>query len=104
LHAFVVPHRGQPPPPQSVSVSVPFFAPSVHRALVHTERSQKVLAQSLDFLQAFPIGQGWQAPPPQSTSVSTPFGVASVHDGVLHTPSVHTALMQSFPRPHGEPG
>jgi hypothetical protein len=58
LHAFVVPQRGQAPPPQSTSVSVPFFVPSVHRALVHTARSQKVLAQSADFWQAFPRGHG----------------------------------------------
>jgi hypothetical protein len=70
--------QGAQVPPQSTSVSVPFFTVSAqvaawHRLAVHTP-----LPQSAASAQALVAAQGPQVPP-QSASVSVPFLTVSAH-------------------------
>jgi hypothetical protein len=84
------------PPPQSMAVSVLFFAPSLQTGVVQRLDEQIVLVQSLPAPQ---IAPGWQrgqlVAPPQSRSVSPPFFTLSVHVGAWHAPFVHTPCTQS---------
>jgi hypothetical protein len=79
--AHLVPHE----PPQSTSVSLPFFTPSlqlpeVQMLLVHTP-----LEQSLPALHDRPPAQRAQLEaPPQSTADSPPFLMLSLHAGAAH--------------------
>lgn len=82
-------------PPQSMSLSLPFFTPSVqigawHTLLVHTPLTQSELP-----VHALPAEHLPQPPPPQSTSVSLPFLTPSVQIGALHVPPEQTLLAQS---------
>jgi hypothetical protein len=79
--AASVGHPGQPPP-QSMSVSVPFLKPSVQPAFAHTLPLQNVVVQSLPRLHALPTAHLVVQLPPQSTSVSLPFLTRSVQVGV----------------------
>jgi hypothetical protein len=76
-------------PPQSTSVSSPFFLPSMQKASVglsvgvcvgatesHTPSVHPMLAQSSPLAHAPPPAQPWQLPP-QSTSVSSPLMIPS---------------------------
>jgi hypothetical protein len=67
-------------PPQSVSVSVPFFAPSEHVGTAHlyVAVGHTELWQSRGNRQLLAFAQGEQVGPPQSTSVSLPFLVVSL--------------------------
>jgi hypothetical protein len=93
-------------PPQSTSVSVPFFCPSVHVAAWHTLPAQTLFAQSPPMEHALPSAQFPPHVAPQSTSVSLPFFIVSLHVGTWHLPPVHTPLVQSaaplqaFPSAH----
>ena len=83
-----------PAPPQSTSVSLPFWTLSVQVRAAHAPAAQTRLAQSpptLHFWAAAQPGQG----PPQSTSVSLLFFTASVHEGGTQRPAAHTPLTQS---------
>jgi hypothetical protein len=84
-------------PPQSTSVSVPFFAPSVHKGdwqvTLHTP-----LAQSPPALHASPTAHFGQVPP-QSTSDSDPFFTLSLQKGARHV-TLQTLLVQSWGAPH----
>ena len=87
-------------PPQSLSVSPPFFALSEQVAawqmlVVHT-----ALSQSLAPVQAAPLAQGGQAGPPQSTSDSPWFKTLSVQLGARQVPITQLALEQSDPLAH----
>src|SRR5262245_35504939 len=67
-----------PAPPQSTSVSVPFFRPSSFAAGLQTfvTSSHLTLSQSVVTSHALPTahrGAFVGAPPPQSTSLSVPF-------------------------------
>jgi hypothetical protein len=99
-------HLAQPPPPQSVSLSVPFFTPSEHVGVWQTlgVPPQTPLRQSPLMVQLFPLAQLPQLPP-QSMSVSVPFFTPSVQEGVWHTLGApeQTPLTQSVPRPHALP-
>jgi hypothetical protein len=89
-------HFGQLPP-QSTSVSFPFFAPSPQEAFWHVPVLQTPVLQSPLPLQ---VCGGWhfgQVGPPQSLSDSCPFLTPSVHAGAWHTPPLHTPLVQSAP-------
>jgi len=94
-------------PPQSMSVSLPFFTASLQVGAVQTSvaAGQKSgLEQSLLAAQPTPAAQRGQLfAPPQSTPVSTPFCTLSVHEGAAHSPAVHTPLVQSEPVPHPDP-
>jgi len=91
-------------PPQSTSVSLPFFTRSEQVGAVQTSVAAgqySGLEQSLLAAQPTPAAQRGQAfAPPQSTPVSTPFFTLSVQEGAAHSPAVHTPLAQSEPVPH----
>jgi hypothetical protein len=92
------PHAAQVPPPQSVSVSLPFLTPSAQVGAWHVLVVVPVhtpLAQSLPTRQTLADAQVGQVPPPQSTSVSAPFFTTSAQVGVWHTLPVHLPLWQS---------
>src|SRR5689334_9642730 len=72
-HAFPTSQRGvvAPLPPQSMSVSAPFFTASVGEGIWQTSSLQTPLVQSVvPLAQPFPSSHFGAAPPPQSTSVS----------------------------------
>jgi hypothetical protein len=79
-HFFPLVHTTQVPPPQSVSVSAPFSAPSPHVGDVHTDAVHKLDVQSVPATHEEPGKQRAQLPP-QSRSVSLPFWSASAHAG-----------------------
>jgi hypothetical protein len=92
--------RGQVLPPQSVSVSVPFFTMSTQDAatqiftLLHTME-----AQSSGARQARPVPQPGQLPP-QSTSVSSPSLVLFTQVMGAQRPPRHTPEAQSVGSAH----
>src|SRR5437868_2297180 len=63
-------HLGQMPPPQSLSVSVPFLVWSVHEGFAHKPSVQMPSLQSDPLSHLEPAPQGGQSEPPQSLSVS----------------------------------
>jgi hypothetical protein len=65
-------------PPQSISVSLPFFTESAHPAVWQTPAVHTELRQSLANRHAAPPLHAPHAPPPQSMSVSLPFLTKSV--------------------------
>jgi hypothetical protein len=80
LHVFPVPHGPHVAPPQSTSVSAPFFILSVHEGAWHVPPPQDSLAQSVPWPHAAPTLHG-EHPGPQSTSASLPFFTLSVQVG-----------------------
>ena len=64
-------------PPQSVSLSSPFFLPSLQLGATQTPAVQMPLVQSLFTAHFLPFAQALHLPP-QSTSVSLPFFCLSV--------------------------
>jgi hypothetical protein len=91
------------PPPQSTSVSAPFFIASVQvgASAPHTPPAQLALWQSPALPHAFPFGHLAQAGPPQSTSLSLPFFIPSLQAplGAAQTPFAQLALVQSEATP-----
>jgi hypothetical protein len=71
-------------PPQSVSVSLPFFAKSVQLALWQKPPEQTPPRQSLLAAQCLPAPHFGHTAPPQSTSVSEPFFTTSVQLAAWH--------------------
>src|SRR6185295_18632299 len=98
-HALPTAQPGQPPP-QSTSVSAPFFTLSMQPGATHIPLVHTPLAQSIPVLQPFMPSHLPGQLPPQSTSVSSPFFAPSVHEGAAHIMPVHTALLQSAALPH----
>jgi hypothetical protein len=84
-------------PPQSVSVSAPFFIASLQVGDAQTPALQMPFWQSALAPQTFPSAQVGQALPPQSTSVSVPFFIPSlqVAAGVSQTPPMQAPEAQS---------
>src|SRR5204863_357497 len=83
--ALPLPHflAGAQEPPQSTSVSVPFFTMSLQEGAGQTPPEQTPLWQSPATPQALPLPHflaGPQEPPP-STSVSVPFFTVSLQEG-----------------------
>lgn len=77
-------HGEQMPPPQSTSVSAPFFIPSMQLA-EETQISialQKLEMQSESEKHIFPPLHFGHVPPPQSMSDSAPFSMLSEHVGL----------------------
>jgi hypothetical protein len=105
LHALPVRHFGAVAPPQSTSVSSPFFLPSVGLGAAHFPVLHTSLAQSPSILQTFPVSHLGAAAPPQSTSVSSPFFLPSLACGSRHAPAAvsHDALTQSASPLHPPP-
>jgi hypothetical protein len=92
-------------PPQSTSVSLPFWTVSVHDAthvvpLQIPPRQSAAILQPLLNAHGFPLPS--QATPPQSTSVSRPFFTASLHVGAVHVWALgsQTLSMQSAATRH----
>jgi hypothetical protein len=83
-----------------MSVSLPFFTPSLLVGARQTLPVHAPLAQSLPTTHAFPSTHGGAfvatplAPRPQSTSLSLPFFTPSVLVGARHAPSVPEALLE----------
>src|SRR5439155_7797199 len=59
-------HLGQLPP-QSTSLSLPFFTPSLQVGAAQCARQHTPLWQSSSTAQLAPVAQAAQTPPPQST-------------------------------------
>ena len=87
-------------PPQSMSVSLPFRAPSGHVIARHTPARQSSLWQSSSIEQPAPSSHATHAglPPPQSMLVSVPFRLPSAHE--MQTPASHAPLAQSLAARH----
>src|SRR6266567_4143583 len=99
-------HFAQVSPPQSTSLSSPFFWPSSQALATHTRRVtwQPPLEQSAPVAQARPVAQPSQSPPPQSTSVSAPLLTPSRHaEGTHLWPALQVALAQSGSIAHALP-
>jgi len=96
---LLVPQSAQLPPPQSMSVSLPFLTPSGQPTAPQTcvAAGQILDAQSLATRHALPVAHLVTQDPPQSTSVSLPFLTESAQVGARQVPLVHTPLMQSEP-------
>jgi hypothetical protein len=92
------PHFAQVGPPQSTSVSAPFFTVSSHVPSAQIPAAQIPEIQSPPNPQCFVTAQGLQVPP-QSLSVSEPFLTPSVHVGAWHVDVLdwHTPETQSVP-------
>src|SRR5262245_16934294 len=104
LHIWFGPHCGQGPP-QSMSVSMPFFTPSMQFGTWHTPPVQTLLMQSVPTAQVFPSLQAMQTGPPQSTSVSLAFFTWSVQVGrqiepEQEPPTQSLSIVQPRPGPH----
>jgi hypothetical protein len=69
LQCWLGPHDEQGPP-QSTSVSPPFWSESVHDGATQACDTQLELAQSEAIEHAFAVSHFGQTAPPQSTSVS----------------------------------
>jgi len=89
-------------PPQSTSVSLPFFRPSKQVGVAHVPAGHAPVVHSIDSSQCLPKPQGGQLPP-QSTSVSIPFWTRSAHVGSRQVPSEHDAVAQSAFTAHFRP-
>ncbi|HVU03081.1 MAG TPA: hypothetical protein VHE30_15075 [Polyangiaceae bacterium] len=98
-HFFPEPQAVQVPPPQSTSVSLPFWTASLH-AGVRQVPLQTPEVQSLAAVHVLLSTHFGQPPPPQSTSVSLPFFARSVQLGVAHVVPLQTALAQSVGMAH----
>jgi hypothetical protein len=82
-------------PPQSTSVSLPFFTPSVHVPAHggHTLPPQSTPVSLPFFAPSVHVpAHGGHTLPPQSTPVSLPFFTPSVHTGALHENEMQTPL------------
>jgi hypothetical protein len=84
-------------PPQSTSVSVPFFTRSVQPTVEHffVVVSQTPLVQSPATAHPEALAHLFGHVPPQSTSVSEPFFTRSVQDGAAQTFALQEAVEQS---------
>jgi hypothetical protein len=91
-------------PPQSTSVSLPFWTRSLQPGWVQTPDEQNVVTQSAPVRHVCPSAQTAHVPPPQSTSVSAPFSTLSLHVEAWHTLAVQTPLVQSPPTSQAAPG
>jgi len=101
-HAFASAQGGQLPP-QSVSVSSPFFAPSPQPGGAQMWLvAQNAVVQSPLTRQPEPLGQPAQYPP-QSMSVSVPFFCPSAQPAAWHKEFLQTLVAQSFPSTHALP-
>ena len=110
LHALPVAHFAGHAPPQSRSVSSPFFTVSRQRLPMHLPvcALQRPERQSLALPQALPWPQAMGHAPPQSTSTSVPFLRPSRHWLstqvllVAQKPVAQSApVPQALPRPQG---
>jgi hypothetical protein len=83
-------------PPQSTSVSKPFFTLSLHAGTAHCPPVHTPLVQSLALVQNFVSAHLFVQLPPQSKSVSLPFFTPSEQVAVAQMLAVQTPLEQSL--------
>ena len=95
VHLLPAAQVEQVAPPQSTSVSAPFFTLSEQVGDAHSLPLHTLLLQSAVWTQPYPSSRGEPAPPPQSMSVSLPFFTLSEQVGTEHFPPAHTPLAQS---------
>ncbi len=103
---YVVVPSLTPSPPQSTSVSPPFFTPSLDVGTTHALAVHASSWQSAFALHAFMSAHFGAVAPPQSTSVSSPSFFPSVGDGSAQVPMLHAPAQSSFvlhacPAAHG---
>lgn len=89
--------QGPQSPPQSMSVSFPFFVRSAQVEPRQVPSVQAPSVQSEPRWQRMPTGHGGHAAPPQSMSVSDESWTPLVHDAVAHKLFTQAALRQSAP-------
>jgi hypothetical protein len=80
-HVLPAAHLGQVPP-QSLSVSLPFFTVSLQAGAAQTPALHTPLSQSVPTVHLPPGAHGLQVAPPQSRSVSLPFFTPSAQFAV----------------------
>ncbi len=97
--SHVEPHS----PPQSSSVSEPFWVPSVHEGGWQTSIRQTVEVQSVVSRHESPSSHGPQVSPPQSTSDSLPLWMPSRQVAAVHEPSPQASDRQSSPSSQPSP-
>ncbi len=95
LQDFPLAHVPHVPPPQSTSVSAPFFTLSEQLGAWQTLPVHTPDVQSALMRQDLTLAHAPHVPPPQSTSVSSPFFTLSEQLGAWQTLPVHTADAQS---------
>ena len=104
VQPLFVAHLGQVvAPPQSMSLSPPFFTVSVQVAALQVPEVQTLLTQSLASMQVLFVAHlGQVVDPPQSASLSPWFLTVSVQVGALHVSGgpVQTRLWQSVATAH----
>src|SRR4051794_1109337 len=88
-------HGAQAGPPQSTSLSAPFFSWSMQVAGTHWPAPQFRLRQSPPVAHAAPSPHLLAQLPPQSLSVSPPFFTPSEQDATWQAPLLHTPWSQS---------
>jgi hypothetical protein len=102
-HAFVSEHSGQEPPPQSTSVSAPFFTMSWQLGAWQMPPVHTPWLQSVPVAHVLPSGQAWGHPPPQSMPASIPFLAPSLHVGIKQVLPTQARLWQSSAFVHAPP-
>ena len=91
-------------PPQSTSLSVPFWSPSVALGGEHSPAMQLLFSQSVATPQVLPSMHRGATEPPQSTSLSSPsFEPFDAIEGT-HAPSMQRAPAQVVSSVHFAPG
>jgi hypothetical protein len=91
-HFLPAPHAVHVPPPQSTSVSAPFWTLSLQPAPWQAPAVQTPLAQSVGKVHAEPVPHFEVHVPPQSMAVSEPFWTPSAQPAAAHLPLVHLPL------------
>jgi hypothetical protein len=104
IQALVSAHFAVQVPPQSVSVSVPFFTLSEHDDWMQTFPVHTPLVQSAGTTQDFPFAHLAEQVPPQSTSPSVPFFTLSVQVAAMQRPFWQTREGQSPASTHSGRG
>ncbi len=101
-HFLVSAQAGQVAPPQSTSVSSPFWVRSVQLAFWQMLLRHTLLTQSPCLRHFWVWTHAGQVAPPQSTSVSSPLCALSVQLALVQVLAVgsHTLLRQSVPLRH----
>src|SRR6185295_10803812 len=87
-------------PPQSTSLSEPFFTLSSHLGTAQAIAAQMWLTQSPEIAHFLPVPHPPQEEPPQSTSVSEPFSMVSAHANGTQMLDRQIFSMQSLPTAH----
>ena len=99
-HLSPAAQAAHPPPPQSTSLSLPFFTWSSHLEDWQMSEVQTPVAQSPAAAQAWLAAHFLHSAPPQSTSVSVPLLRPSLQPVAWHTLAEQKSFLQSALPPH----